>query len=67
MKVIYKGQTVEASELKSPDGDRVIGYQIDGETVMPQQVQIPGEPEATVFLPTALKAKRGNDPTINKP
>jgi len=67
MQVIFRGRLVEASELKTPGGDDVIGYQIDGEgVVMPQQVQIPGGEPATVALPTTqLKAKRGKDPSIN--
>lgn len=66
MKVIYKGREVEASELRTPSGDAVIGYQIGNETVMPQQVQIPGGAPASVEIPnTVLKAKRGKDPTVN--
>lgn len=66
MKVIYKGRTVEASELRSPDGDKVTGYQVGNEILMPQQVQLlDGEP-ATVEIPeTHVKAKRKPDPTIN--
>jgi len=66
MEVIYKGKTVEASELKTPDGETVIGYQIGDEIVMPQMVSIPGGEEASVVLPTThFKAKRVKDPTIN--
>lgn len=68
MQVIYKGNLVEASELRTPDGGAVIGYQIDKETVMPNMVQLPGGEPATAELPTThIKAKRGHDPTINKP
>ncbi|PSB29894.1 hypothetical protein [Stenomitos frigidus] len=66
MQVTYKGQMVEASELKTPDGSVVLGYQIGNEIVMPQMVQLPGGEPASVELPaTHLKAKRGKDTTIN--
>lgn len=66
MQVIYKGKTVEASELRSPDGDTVIAYQVGNEVLMPQQVQLPGGEPASVDVPaTNLKAKRKPDPTIN--
>jgi hypothetical protein len=66
MKVIYKGKEVEASELKTPSGDAVIGYQVGGETLMPAQVQLIGGDAATVEIPdTIIKARRGKDSTIN--
>lgn len=67
MKVIYKGQEVEASEIRTPSGDVVTGYQVGNEILMPQQVQLlDGEP-ASVEVPdtTVLKSKRKPDPSIN--
>lgn len=66
MKVIYQGKEVEASEIRTPGGDEVVGYQVGNEILMPQQVQlIGGEPASVELSTTHLKAKRGKDPTIN--
>jgi hypothetical protein len=66
MKLIYKGQEVEASEIRTPSGDSVIGYEVEREILMPQQVQLLDGDAATVEIANSLlKSKRGKDATIN--
>jgi len=65
MKLIYKGQEVEASEIKTPSGDSVIGYEVEGEILMPQQVQLLDGDAATVeIVESVIKSKRSKDTTI---
>jgi hypothetical protein len=68
MKVNYRGRLVEASELRTPDGETVIGYEIGGVgIVMPREVSVPLDQESGEVQPAPTnqaKSKRGADPSV---